>query len=1363
MRKRILVYLVSLFCLYGYGETLYNVQQLGMKEGLSNNYVVSIAQDKKGFMWFATEEGLNKFDGSRFIPYYKELGNNQSINGNELNCLLDDPNDSILWIGTQRAGINAYNYADQTFRSYRHDEKDSSSLITDDITKIVASADGNLWICTFWKGIDYFDKEKGKFIHYNTETIAGFPSDHIWSLAEDKAGQIYVGHVNDGLSIISATEMTVKKKYKHNSKDPNSIPGNEVTCIYKDKNEHIWVGTNNGLALFMPKLERFIALGNIYKELSYRIHDIKLVNENQLWIALEFGGIAIIDLSQALFQSFNNLQFSVIKGNNMPNGLSNPSIRCLQQDSFGNIWAGSWGGGINFIPQVPQLFNHYSYTPNSLNINTLTNKIALSLCTDTNDNLWIGTDGGGINVFKNKKRIAEYNTSNSKLSSNIIQAAFCDSKGGLWFGTFHNGISHYNPKTKQFQPILSQELGHRDIRFFYESKNGDLWVATSEGIVIIDKDSPTVKKQYNLENNLTRCIFQDSNERTWIGFFGAGLGVYDRNMQLIRLFNVDNQFPSNTINSIFQDSRQRIWIATGEGLVCFHSPDENIHSYQIYQRDNGLANSHIHAITEDKEGNIWFSTNKGISCMSHKTKECYNFDYRDNLPSGCFNSRSMAWGKDGNLYFGSIDGVCQFRPETVLQEQEAPLAVINSIEISTMGASLKDNVQNIILDGSPNITLNHKQNDFRIRFNILNYHLVNQVEYAYMLKGLNDSWYPLTNSTGATFRNLEPGNYTFKVKTRIRNQKWPEDVTTLKIDILPPIWLTWWAITGYVILSVLFVLYILNLYNKHLKTQSLYKLEKQNHEKEQELNNERLRFYTNITHELRTPLTLILGPLEDLKKENSLSAKDAQKISTIHQSSLRLLGLINQLLEFRKTETQNRKLMVSKGNLSNLATEIGLRFKELNRNPKVTFTLDVQPATYIYYDADILTIILNNLLSNATKYTSEGEIKLVLKEITENNIRYIEISVKDTGHGIGTDDLPHIFNRYYQVKGKHQASGTGIGLALVKSLADLHEGNIQVESTIGKGTIFRFRLKSDNTYPNALHLENTSKAILHETFDDETENQNISDQKPIILVIEDNDDIREYITNSLSDNYHVISATNGKEGLDLVLTHTPDLIISDIMMPVMNGIELCREIKKDMRSCHIPIILLTAKDSLQDQKEGYDNGADSYLTKPFSASMLHSRIENILENRKKIIRHFNITSSKEPVTIEEYTQPHNLDNEFLQKINQLIEERLESEKIDIGYLSDKMCMSSSTLYRKMKALTGISTNEYIRKARMQYAKKFLEEGKYNISEITYKVGMNSLFYFRQCFKEEFGCTPTEYLRSINAPKHTSNHTNENHS
>lgn len=1361
MKKISLTYLALLMCIGCIGNPINDIQQLSMTDGLSNNYVVSIAQDKKGFLWFATEEGLNKFDGSRFIPFYKNNENVQSINGNELNCLLDDPQDSILWIGTQRAGINAYNYANNTFKSYQHKEEDPTSLTTNDITNIIASSDGNLWICTFWKGIDYFDKKKEEFLHYNTQTIPGLGSNHIWALEEGKDNKIYIGHVNEGFSILSTKDKRAKN-YRHIPEDPNSIPGNEVTCIYMDRNEHIWVGTNNGLALYIPQSDHFISLGKIYKELSHRVFDIKQINSNKLWIALEFGGIVILDLSQTLIQTFNNLELSVINGDGIPYGLSSSSIRCLQQDSFGNIWVGSWGGGINFIPQGDQLFKHYSYIPNSFKENTLTNKTALSLCADSNDNIWIGTDGGGINVFSNGKRTAIYNTDNSKISSNIIQAAFCDSKGGLWFGTFNKGISYYNTESKQFHSIQPQELKDEDIRSFYEDNNGNIWVATSNGIVIIDPKSNHLKRYSNLENNLTRSIIQDSKKQTWVGFFGAGLGIYDENMRLIHLFNVDNQFPSNTINAIFQDSKQRIWVATGEGLVCFPTPKENILSYHIYQHDKGLVNLHIHAITEDTEGNIWFSTNKGISCLTNDLKTCLCFDFRDNLPSGSFNSRSLASGKDGSLYFGSIDGVCHFIPSKALEEQESPIAVINSIEINSMDSSLKDNIQSIMIDGTSNITLNYTQNDFRIRFNILNYQLINHVEYAYKLKGLNDSWYLSTNLNSTTFRNLDPGNYTFYVKTRIRNKKWSEASTILNIKILPPIWLTWWAKSGYVIISLLIVAYILYLYYKHFKAQSLYKLEKQNHEKEQELNNERLRFYTNITHELRTPLTLILGPLEDLKRENSLSPIDSQKISIIHQSCLRLLGLINQLLEFRKTETQNRILTICKRNLSNLVTEIGLRYKELNRNQKIDLIIDVQPSIHIYYDSEVLTIILNNLLSNAMKYTLEGEIRLELEAIIENNTHYIELRVKDTGYGIEPEVLPYIFDRYYQAKGKHQASGTGIGLALVKSLANLHEGSIEVESTLGKGTTFKFRLLSQNTYSKALHVENNSIEPLLIINENDIKENNEQKQKTVILVIEDNDDIREYIAVSLRTNYHVISATNGKEGLELALRHIPDVIISDIMMPIMDGIELCTEIKKDIRSCHIPIILLTAKDSLDDQKEGYKHGADSYLTKPFSANMLHSRIENLLGNRRKLIQYFNMGNQKKNSNFTQPTQSEELDNEFILKINQLIEDRLEYEKIDIGYLSDKMCMSSSTLYRKMKALTGMSTNEYIRKVRMHHAKKFLNEGKYNISEITYKVGMNSLFYFRQCFKEEFGCTPTEYLRKISPSKQKLNYTNDNH-
>ena len=541
--------------------------------------------------------------------------------------------------------------------------------------------------------------------------------------------------------------------------------------------------------------------------------------------------------------------------------------------------------------------------------------------------------------------------------------------------------------------------------------------------------------------------------------------------------------------------------------------------------------------------------------------------------------------------------------------------------------------------------------------------------------------------------------------------------------------------------------------------ESLYTLEKKNHEQEQELNQERLRFYTNITHELRTPLTLILGPLEDMQKDTSLPVKQAQKLSVIHQSALRLLNLINQILEFRKTETQNKRLCVCKGNIAPLIYEIGLKYKELNQKTKIDFRIQIEKEEMLlFFDKEIVTIVLDNLISNAIKYTEQGCITLSLYQTVRNEVAYTEIKVSDTGYGISAEALPHIFDRYYQESGKHQASGTGIGLALVKNLVELHEGEIRAESVQNEGSTFYISLLTDNIYPNALHADSTEPAAKEDTAQattsENTSEPTVDNGKPILLIVEDNEEIQKYIAESFSDSFEVITADNGEEGKQQALSHIPDIIVSDIMMPIMDGITLCRQLKEDVRTSHIPIILLTAKDSLQDKEEGYEVGADSYLTKPFSASLLRSRINNLLESRKKLITQFqaqpvsgNQTDLNEKrIIIAEALSK--LDNEFIEKITLLIEENLSSEKIDITYLSDKMCMSGSTLYRKMKALTGLSTNEYIRKVKMQNAERLLLEGKFNISEIAYKVGMNSTGYFRQCFKEEFGVSPSDYLKQI---------------
>ena len=1346
----------------------HSVKKLGIEQGLSNNYVVSITQDKQGFLWFATEEGLNKFDGTRFITYYKNdlPHNNQGITGNELNRVYADSKRPIIWIATQRDGLNAYNYDEQTFTAYQHNPENPHSLITNDVTDISPSTqnDDGLWVSTYYRGIEYLNINNGQFTHYNRSTVPSLPSNQTWTVLDGGDNNLYIGHVGSGFSIFSLKDKSVKN-FQNETGNPTSLPGNDVFCIIKDANGNIWLGTNNGLALYNAANDNFITFRNNkndkYATLCSRILSIRQLKDNRLWIASELNGIAILNLKQGMFLSPEELSIEYIQEGDDSRSLSNASARCIFQDSFDNIWIGTWGGGINFISSKPPLFTTLSYSPIPNNENSLNNKVASSLCMDRQGRIWIGTDGGGINVFEGEKRIAIYKKESGDIPSNFILASLQDSKGNLWFGSYQGGISYYDSRNKRFRSISLMGQSNLDVRTIYEDAQHNIWVGYSGGIVVLNPLTMKIIQHYNTDNSelhsdFIRSIAQDEKGRFWIGTFGDGLGIYTPNLQKIKTFTQRDGFCSNTINQIIQDKQKRMWIGTGEGLVCFLSTDEL--NYKTYQRKDGLINTNICAITEDKKGNIWFSNNKGISCYVTNKGCFYNYDHSDDVPAGSFSSSCVTQSKNGQIYFGSINGVCCFNPDITMNEQPAPAAVVTEMKIPGRLSNLENNDMIINLSKGQNVELSHAQNSFGLTFNVQNYSLVNQVEYVYMLKGLENSWYTVNENNSVTFRNIPPGKYEFLIKARIHNQKWPEEATSLTIRINPPLWLTWWAKLIYILVSISITYLILHAYKKKLDLESLYTLEKKNHEQEQELNQERLRFYTNITHELRTPLTLILGPLEDMQKEASLPAKQAQKLSVIHQSALRLLNLINQILEFRKTETQNKKLCVSKGNIAPLIYEIGLKYKELNQNTKIDFRIQIEKEEmFLFFDKEIITIVLDNLISNAIKYTEQGCVTLSLHQTMRNEVAYTEIKVSDTGYGISAEALPHIFDRYYQESGKHQASGTGIGLALVKNLVTLHEGEIRAESIQNEGSTFYISLLTDNIYPNALHADSTEP--VQEEMNQNTELEysqeaTLDTSKPILLIVEDNEEIQKYIVESFTDSFEVITANNGEEGKQQALSRIPDIVVSDIMMPVMDGITLCKQLKDDVRTSHIPIILLTAKDSLQDKEEGYEVGADSYLTKPFSASLLRSRINNLLDSRKKLVAQFQAQStpgsqidlSEKRIVIAEALSK--LDNEFIEKITLLIEENLSSEKIDINYLSDKMCMSGSTLYRKMKALTGLSTNEYIRKVKMENAERLLLEGKFNISEIAYKVGMNSTGYFRQCFKEEFGLSPSDYLKQI---------------
>jgi signal transduction histidine kinase/ligand-binding sensor domain-containing protein/AraC-like DNA-binding protein len=1324
----------------------FSLQRLGIEQGLSNNYVVSITQDKQGFMWFATESGLNRFDGKEFRVYKKNFTQRNGISGIEFKKVYADSKDHIIWIATQRTGLNVFDCETDDFSLFVHNSNDEKSICSDAITDICSDVVGNIWLGTYSNGIDYYDKKKKEFIHFNRSTLPELKSDNVWAIADDKNGKLYIGHVNEGLSVLSIADRSVKH-FMYELNNPNSLPDNCIRTVFMDNIGNVWLGTNNGLALFNPQTERFIRFQNHKNKPNSLISNVVLsinqMKDNRLWIGTENGGISILNFGNEMFLSPEEISFRNIYPADDETGLSYGTVRTIFQDRFENIWIGTYQGGINFISKNPDFFQKWQYAvpakKNSLPVNT-----AWGICEDNTGAVWIGTDGGGICTFRNDVRTAIYTKENGNLNDNAILSALKDSEGNLWFGSFEGKVMFYNSQRQKFETFQPPGFKAKTIRCFFEDKNQTIWIGTDDdGMYSCHLKNKKLKKYtfptYALpRDNTIRAIAQDEQGRLWVGSFGTGLCILDTAFQTVAAFHRETGFYSNAISFIFKDSRQRMWVGTGEGLVLFPQPD-SLSNFIIFTEKDGLKDSYIRAITEDSNRNIWFSSNGGIS--KYDGYQFYNYDYSHGIPIGQFMDGSVINARNGRIYFGSQNGVCRFVPEQTGHTDALPPVTITGFRYYS-GLTASDDDESHYYPVAPGFAhLKYNQNTVTFTFNVMDYAFSNQTEYAYRLEGVSPEWYSTGETNEVTFRNLSPGTYLFSVKARFNNQNRPDETATFKVKINPPFWFSWWAKTLYALLIAGIILFIASFYKKRVQLESQLYVEKENSRQQQSLNNDKLQFFTNITHELRTPLTLIIGPLEDLLNDVSLSEKAGKKVSLIRQNATRLLDLINRILDFRKTETNNMPLRVSKGDLKKLVQEITLKYKELNRNSGVAFTLSIETVhTILYFDPEIVQVILDNLLSNAFKYTRQGEVRVSLR----NTPTYTEIEVSDTGCGMPKAELEKIFDRYYQVKGENQASGSGIGLALVKNLAAIHQGFIFAESEEGKGSVFQFRLLTDNLYPGVLHeILKVEEPPVYPVADDIEETHN---GKKIMLIVEDNVDILHYIRDTFADDYLVLTAEDGKSGLEYAFNHIPDMVVSDIMMPEMSGLELCAALKQDIRTSHIPVILLTAKTSTQDKTEGYQAGADSYITKPFSADLLKSRVVNLLNQRKKLAKQLVHSKMYKQTILNDSIQQ--LDNEFLEKIIQIIRENSYSEALDVEFIARKVNMSHSNLYKKIKALTGLSVNELVRKTRIKQAEELLLTGKYTISEVAFRVGINKIAYFRQCFKEEFGISASEYLRKL---------------
>lgn len=1334
MKKYLSVCLLFMICMISKSQPLV-LRNLGMESGLSNLLVTDIEKDQKGFIWVATEAGLNCFDGRRFRTFLKS---NSNLPGNALNTLLFDKKENRLWVGS-KTGLSIMDRTTMKFeRIPALDSLNISNIVS---LSYSATPDSNIWVADHYYDIALCHRQSGKIVKHLSSAELNFPSSFRCVLDNGK-GQLYIGHEGDGFTIFDLEQQRFRN-YRHDHLNPHSLPGNDVFCFCIDHNGNLWLGTNNGLALYRPETDDFITFRhnqkNPFSLVSDIIYDIREMRDGTLWIASDIGGVNILDLSQIAFLSPDDVKFRNIDVTYDKYGLSSGNIRSLLEDDYGNIWIGNRSSGVDFVGHSLPPFHVLPYHKRGQDVKL---ENVVGICSYGNDGVWLGGMNEVALFCKGKEMRRIDLTPYLTRAYAQVAALLCD-KDMLYVGMYDDGALRIHlPSGSVERLYFGPSEKSLSVYAFYKEKEGKIWVGTVRGLYYLDKGKnicpeKTVNKK--IQNVSVFGIFRDRQDKLWVGTYGDGIYVFDKLNTFLYHLDEANGLVSNTVHQFSDKSGGGIWGALRGGIVCF--PDTgNPENFQCYDNRNMLQDEYIHALMEDNNGNVWFSSDKGISCYNVREKKLYDYDYSYGVPMGSFSDAAVCITKDSTCYFASQNGVCYFHPLD-LQKKElcAPVQIID-FQVITEGVGYTD-AQNIVLDNT-SIQLSYKQNTFCILFSVSDYAQSSQVEYAYKMEGLGHEWVRFRENAPVVFRNIAPGKYEFRVKVRLLNQDWRDEEAALVIEILPPFWSTWYAKLFYFLIFVLGLIAVFRLYRRRLILANSLEMERREMINMQNLNNERLRFYTNITHELRTPLTLIIGPLGDLIDDAKLPLAYTRKIGLIHRSALHLLELVNQILDFRKIESQSRKLIVAKGDLKNLLLEIGLRYKELNRNEKVQFEINIEAIqTILYFDVDVIATILNNLLSNAIKYTPEGTIGLTLRTVGE----YTEIEVSDTGYGISADALPHIFECYYQAEDKHQASGTGIGLALVKSLADLHEGILKVSSEVGQGTSIVLAIQTNNIYPNALHKDIAEvEGIQDKYMAGERERQKVD--CPLILVVEDNNDIREYISTSL-EHYRVILAKDGKEGWEKTQTEIPDVVVSDVMMPIMDGFELCRMIKKNMRTSHIPVILLTAKDSIQDKEEGYSCGADSYLTKPFSAKLLTIRICNLLEARRNLATLINNQGKEGVLTNEtEPLQLNKLDKKFLDELIKIIESNVNTEKLDMPFIAAQMHMSHSTLYRKIKGLLGISGTEFIRKVKLRYSLRLMLEEGYNVSEAAYATGFSDVGYFRNCFKGEYGMAPSEYMK-----------------
>ncbi|WP_165940026.1 hybrid sensor histidine kinase/response regulator transcription factor [Dyadobacter psychrotolerans] len=1349
--------------------------KLDNRQGLSNNQVTCFLKDSRGLMWFGTISGLNRYDGYSIKSFRNDIRDSATLLNNNIINLFEDPAGKI-WVTTIE-GTNIYDPRTEKFIRNTAPYASYFGLPDGSVTNIIKDSQGSFWFIHETKGIYiYRASSDKKIIHlsYPPGTDKAGGSNQIASLAEDKSGNMWIIHKNGVLDKmnIGSYKILFRTSYLKNLNKGESLLYN--ITIDTDGDPWLYVlRANLGVFYFNNHSKNFLNITKnsfSVKLTSNIIQGIVQDNQGLIWIGTDHGGIDLINK-----KTWETTYLLHDEDNDK--SLSQNTINSLYKDSCGIIWTGTYKDGINYYHENIFRFALYQNDrskPQSLPYNDF-NRFA----EDDQGNLWLGGNGGGLIYFERKKntytRYLHQPDNPASLASNVVVSLFIDSSKRLWIGTYYGGLSYFDGKTfttYRHDASDKNSIADDSVWEIFEDSRKNLWIGTLDG-GLDQLDRTTGKFTHfpsgganSIHAGYVSEITEDNEGNIWVGTsYGLEKYSYKTNSFIHFLSNAEKPgfLSNNLIHTIYEDKRGNLWIGTHEGLNLY---DKQSQTFRSFGKEDGMSHNTILSVTEDKQGNLWFGTPEGITRAEIEWQgkdlipHFVRYDETDGLQGKEFNENAALQTKDGELIFGGSKGFNLFRPQDIRTDSSFPKIFLSDLYLFNKRVNIGNSSDNrtilpVTLNEVKEITLKHSENVITIEFSALNFLHPEKNQYLYQLEGFDKGWISgFDNSRKATYTNLDPGVYLFKVKSTNSEGVWGKEGVRLKITILPPLWLTKTAIAFYLLLTI-FILYLARKAIQR-REQNKFKIQKEREEAQRmhELDQMKINFFTNVSHEFRTPLTLILAPLEKILKPSSKVPRLIQQdknhegqLQLIHRNAKRLLNLVNQLLDLGKLEFQEIKFNPAEGDIIRFIRDTTFSFSDLSEKQHITLSFDSDIISLrTAFDEDKLEKILFNLLSNAFKFTPDGgNVNVTVQPKSTDADQFLEIKVKDSGIGIPLEKQEKIFERFYQhdVPASMMNQGSGIGLSITREFVKIHGGTIQVVNESETGSCFSVVIPVQEIVNETADDSDKTELLsfsLNKTSDEPEQISEKPEESATILLVEDNFEFRQYLKEILADQYTILEAGDGKNGLEKAINEMPDLIVSDVMMPEMNGIDMCKRLKDNAQTSHIPVILLTARNSDEQKLEGYETGAQDYIEKPFNFELLQSKIKSLLKQQSAARKAYRqqITIKGKDVAIS------SLDEKLVQKAIAIVEKNISNPDFSVEAFSSELGMSRIHLYRKLQSLTGKSPIDFIRSIRLERSRQLLGQSQLTVAEIAYQVGFNNPKYFAKHFREEFSELPSSY-------------------